>query len=69
MIPRQRFLARALMNSLWDHATPGKRITFEDRPRAKLCKSDTLISDGMEPMLMRRWTLRRGDGAMGSAER
>jgi len=54
MIPRQKFLARALMNSLWDHATPGKRVTFEDRPRAKQRKSDTLISDGMEPMLMRR---------------
>ena len=52
MIPRQNFLARAFMNSLWDHAPPGKRVTYEDRPRAKLCKNDTFISDGIELMLM-----------------
>jgi len=34
------------MNSPWDHATPGKRVNREDRPRSKLSRSYSFVSDG-----------------------
>ena len=52
MIPKQYCLAKALMNSPWDHATPGKRVNREDRPRSKLSKSDSFVSDGRVPRLI-----------------